>query len=43
MEFDFSDFTNSYIDDLKTALDALPRAQLESFWLQVEATISSGG
>lgn len=43
MEFDFSDFTNSYIDDLKTTLDALPRAQLESFWRQVEATISSGG
>ena len=43
MGFDFSVFTNSYIDDLKKALDGLPRESLGAFWQQVESTISESG
>ena len=43
MGFDFSDFANSYISDLKTTLDNIPIASLEAFWNVVELTRQEGG
>ena len=43
MGFDFSDFANSYISDLKTTLDNIPMASLEAFWNVVELTRQEGG
>ena len=39
MGFDFNEFTDSYISDLKSALDSLPRSPLERFWRLVEETM----
>ena len=43
MGFDFSDFANSYIRDLKQALDDISMESLESFWELVEITRKEGG
>ena len=43
MGFDFSDFANSYIDDLKRTLDNIPMSSLEAFWNLVELTKQEGG
>ena len=43
MGFDFSDFANSYISDLKGTLDNIPMASLEAFWNVVELTRQEGG
>ncbi len=36
MSFDFTEFADSYISNLKEALDSLPRSDLEHFWKLVE-------
>ena len=36
MSFDFTEFADSYISNLKDALDSLPRSNLEQFWKLVE-------
>tara|TARA_B100000676_G_C17529866_1_gene557082 strand:+ start:47 stop:616 length:570 start_codon:yes stop_codon:yes gene_type:complete len=36
MSFDFNEFADSYISNLKEALDSLPRSNLEQFWKLVE-------
>ena len=36
MSFDFTEFADSYISNLKEALDSLPRSNLEQFWKLVE-------
>lgn len=43
MSFDFDEFTDSYIADLKQALDGLPRGPLREFWRMVESTRSGDG
>ena len=43
MGFDFSDFANSYISDLKATLDNIPMVSLEAFWNVVELTRQEGG
>ena len=43
MGFDFSDFADSYISDLKHALDNIPKSSLEAFWEIVEITRNEGG
>ena len=43
MGFDFSDFADSYISDLKHALDNIPISSLEAFWEIVEKTRNEGG
>ena len=43
MGFDFSDFANSYISDLKATLDNISMASLEAFWNIVELTRQEGG
>ena len=43
MGFDFSEFANSYISDLKATLDNIPMASLEAFWNVVELTRQEGG
>ena len=40
MGFDFSDFADSYISDLKHALDNIPISSLEAFWVHF---IGNGG
>ena len=41
--FEFDEFVDSYIADLKTALDGIPRASLKEFWKLVERTRSADG
>ena len=36
MGFDFEEFADSYISELKMALDSLPRGPLEQFWQMVK-------
>ena len=36
MGFDFKEFADSYISDLKMALDSLPRDPIEQFWQMVQ-------
>tara|TARA_B100000900_G_scaffold416102_1_gene449108 strand:- start:1530 stop:2099 length:570 start_codon:yes stop_codon:yes gene_type:complete len=43
MGFEFSDFANSYISDLKLTLDNLSMTSLEAFWKLVELTRQEGG
>ena len=43
MGFDFSDFADSYIRDLKQALDDISMDSLEAFWELVELTRKEGG
>ena len=43
MGFDFSDFANSYISDLKATLDSISMDSLEAFWNIVELTRQEGG
>ena len=43
MGFDFSDFANSYISDLKVTLDNISMDSLEAFWNIVELTRQEGG
>ena len=43
MGFDFSDFANSYISDLKRALDDISMESLQAFWELVELTKKEGG
>ena len=43
MTFDFEEFANSYISDLKRTLDELPMGAVSSFWEMVETVRSSGG
>ncbi|MAR41653.1 MAG: hypothetical protein CMA43_00490 [Euryarchaeota archaeon] len=43
MAFDFEEFANSYISDLKRTLDELPMDAVSSFWEMVETVRSSGG
>jgi len=40
--FDFNEFADSYISELKKTLDSLPRAPLEQFWQLVEDVRESG-
>lgn len=40
--FDFNEFADSYISELKKTLDALPRVPLEQFWQLVEDVRESG-
>ena len=42
MGFNFKEFADSYISDLKGALDSLPRDSLEKFWKMVEHAYESG-
>jgi len=42
MGFDFGGFADSYISDLKSALDSLPRGPLEGFWQLVGEARDSG-
>ncbi|MEC7706570.1 MAG: SIS domain-containing protein [Candidatus Thermoplasmatota archaeon] len=42
MGFDFKGFADSYISDLKNALDSLPRGPLERFWELVGDARDSG-
>ncbi len=42
MGFDFNEFADSYISDLKETLDSLPRTPLEQFWTLVESVHESG-
>tara|TARA_B100000029_G_scaffold259080_1_gene255764 strand:- start:721 stop:1353 length:633 start_codon:yes stop_codon:yes gene_type:complete len=42
MGFDFNEFADSYISDLKGALDSLPRSPLEKFWQMVGHVHESG-
>ena len=43
MTFDFEEFANSYISDLKRTLDELPMGSVSSFWEMVENVRVSGG
>jgi D-sedoheptulose 7-phosphate isomerase len=43
MGFDFSDFADSYINDLKKALDDISMDSLKGFWELVELTKKEGG
>jgi len=43
VSFDFDEFTDSYIADLKQALDNLPRGPLREFWRMVESTRANDG
>ena len=43
MSFDFEEFANSYISDLKRTLSELPMGPISSFWRMVEEVRSSGG
>jgi len=43
VSFDFDEFTDSYIANLKQALDGLPRDTLREFWRMVENTRSGDG
>ena len=43
MGFDFSDFADSYISDLKQALDDISMDSLKQFWELVELTKKEGG
>ena len=43
MSFDFDEFTDSYIADLKQTLDDLPRGPLREFWQMVENTRANDG
>ena len=43
MSFDFDEFADSYIADLKNALDGIPRDSLREFWRMVESTRDGGG
>ena len=43
MGFDFDEFVDSYIADLKQALDGLPRDSLREFWSMVESTRANDG
>jgi len=40
--FDFNEFADSYISELKKTLDSLPRVPLEQFWQLVEDVRESG-
>ena len=41
--FEFDEFVDSYIADLKQALDGLPRESLREFWSMVESTRANDG
>jgi len=43
VSFDFDEFTDSYIADLKQTLDDLPRGPLREFWQMVENTRANDG
>ena len=43
MSFDFEEFANSYISDLRETLGNLPMGPLFDFWRMVEETRSSDG
>ena len=43
MSFDFDDFAESYIADLKNALDGISKDSLREFWRMVENTRDGGG
>ena len=43
MSFDFDEFTDSYIADLKQALDGLSRGKLREFWQMIENTRANDG
>jgi D-sedoheptulose 7-phosphate isomerase len=43
VSFDFDEFTDSYIADLKQTLDDLPRGPLREFWRMVENTRANDG
>ena len=41
--FEFDEFVDSYIADLKQSLDGLPRESLREFWSMVESTRANDG
>ena len=43
VSFDFDEFADSYIADLKQTLDDLPRGPLREFWRMVESTRTNDG
>ena len=43
VSFDFDEFTDSYIADLKQALDGLSRGKLREFWQMIENTRANDG
>ena len=43
VSFEFDEFVNSYIADLKQALDGLSRGSLREFWKMVESTRAHDG
>ena len=43
MGFQFDEFADAYLTNLRQALDELPKDPLRAFWEQVEATRSEGG
>ena len=43
MSFDFDEFADSYIADLKNALDGISKDSLREFWRMVENTRDGGG
>ena len=43
VSFDFDEFSDSYIADLKQTLDDLPRGPLREFWQMVENTRANDG
>ncbi len=43
MGFQFDEFADAYLTNLRQALDELPKDALRAFWEQVEATRSEGG